>query len=158
MTYVNEVPDDEDILELMKYQERAVLSFFMTIPEEKGNYAYESGKWSIKEVLQHLIDVERIFTLRALLLSRGEKQAIPGFDQDEYMEALDLSETSVDALNRDFLATRKSTISFFSSISEEMSKRKGIVSGGVMSVRTCAFIIAGHLNHHERVLRQRYLT
>lgn len=155
--YINQVPDDEDIIEVLKYQERTTLAFLTSIPDDKGDYRYEEGKWSVKDVIQHVIDTERIFSFRGLLISRGEEQAIPGYDQDEYAENTDLDNRSLSELSRDFLAVRKSTISFYNSLSQKQSVRSGIASGGVMSVSATAYIIAGHLNHHEKVLKERYL-
>ena len=155
--YINRVPPDEGIQSFLKSQELRGIVFLNSIPDEKANYRYAEGKWSVKEVLQHIIDTEKIFTYRALALARGEKQALPGYDQDEYMLGLNIDEVPLSQLVQDFLSTRKATVSFFNSIGDEHAAYAGTVSGGNLSARACAYIIGGHFEHHEEVLKERYL-
>ena len=155
-TYIDQVPD-EPILNVLRSQELHFMPFLLKIPEEKGNHRYEEGKWSIKEVIQHINDTERIFCFRGLALSRNEKNPIPGFEQDDYVAAVDLSNRSIQSLAAEFLSIRKASLSFYKSLDDEMSVRSGTASGFPMSVRSTAYIIAGHLAHHQDVLLDRYM-
>lgn len=154
--YIDRV-DDGTALSVLRQQELSFLPFIMSIPEEKGTYRYAEGKWSIKEVISHLIDTERVFCYRGLAVSRGEQNPIPGFDQDEYVANSNANNMSLQDLAAEFLAVRKASIAFYKQIDEPTSKLVGTVSGGPMSVRSTAYIIAGHLIHHKEVLQEKYL-
>lgn len=120
--------------------------------------AYAPGKWTLKEILGHLIDDERIFAYRALCVARLDPAALPGFDENVYVAATSFESRSMDDLLREYRAVRAATIALFESLTPEEWLRKGTVNGYVASVRGLAFHIAGHELHHLRVIRERYLA
>ena len=119
--------------------------------------AYAPGKWTLKEVLGHLIDDERIFAYRALCVARNETAPLPGFDENRYVAATHFEERPLPVLLREYHAVRQATITFFESLTQEEWCRTGIVNGYTASVRGLAFHIVGHELHHLRVIRERYL-
>jgi len=155
-TYIMALGDVE-LIEELKRGKSAFLSLFEEIPEEKLNYAYAEGKWSLAEVLIHMIDTERIFQYRALCIARNDKTLLPGFDQDAYVPYSNAANRSINSLIAEYTAVRDSTISLFNSFDDEAIKRVGTASGSKMSVRALGFIISGHQAHHVQILRERYL-
>jgi hypothetical protein len=127
------------------------------VPLEKHSFAYAVGKWTLKELIQHIIDTERIFCYRALCFSRNDKTSLPGFDQDLFIEAGNANERSYEALLDETAAVRTATISLFKSFSDEALERVGVGSGNSMSVRAAGLIISGHQNHHVQIAEERYL-
>jgi len=127
------------------------------ISEEKATHRYAEGKWSIKELVQHIIDVERIFAYRALRISRGDVTALAGFDQDDYIAAAHADERSFNDLIEEYKAVRSSTAALFKSFSSQQLKHIGTASGSKVSVRALGFIIIGHEIHHCNILQERYL-
>mgnify|MGYP001103818199 CR=1 FL=1 len=156
-TYVMALGNVELVEELNRGKD-TLLSLFEEIPEEKLNYAYAEGKWSLAEVLVHMIDTERIFQYRALCIARNDKTPLPGFDQDTYVPFSNAANRTKIDLMEEFKAVRDSTISLFKSFDEEAIKRVGVASGSKMSVRALGFITSGHQEHHVKILRERYLT
>ncbi len=141
-------------LEISKYN---MISFLLSIPENKLEYQYAQGKWTIKEIVQHLIDAERVFSYRALRFARNDATALPGFDENIYVPSSKANQKSISALVEDYKSARNNTISLFNSFDDEMFLRIGIASGGNMSVRALGFVILGHQNHHISVIQERYL-
>jgi hypothetical protein len=131
--------------------------FIDEIPEEKLNYAYALGKWTVAEVLLHIIDTERVFQYRALCFSRNDKTSFPGFEQDDYVLNANASSRSKQNLLEDFRAVRSSSLTLFTSFLETDLQKRGVASGSSMSVGAVGFILSGHLNHHKRILEERYL-
>ena len=127
------------------------------ISQEKSLHRYAPGKWSIKEVLGHLIDAERIFTYRALRFARNDQTPLPGFDQDPYVASANFDAHRWDDLIAEFEHVRRSTILFFRALTPEQTLRSGTASQNAISVRALGYIIAGHELHHMGVLRERYL-
>jgi len=127
------------------------------ISEEKQLFVYAKGKWTIKELIQHLIDTERVFCYRALCFARNEKTSLPGFDQDVFVEYAHANERNYQDLLDEMSVVRKSTIQLFKSFSDEDLQRVGVGSDREMSVRAAGFIIAGHQNHHLKIIQERYL-
>lgn len=156
-TYVGKVADGE-ILALLLEQTASTLAILKGISEEKGLYRYAEGKWSIKELLNHIIDAERVFAYRALRVGRGDKTPLPGFDQDEYVAAFDADARSMADLVAEFEAVRAATVTLFQSFTDEALMRLGTASGHPISVRALGFIIMGHELHHVKVLKERYLA
>ncbi len=134
-----------------------ITDFFTKIDEEKANYRYAENKWSIKEVLQHLIDAERIFAFRALSLARGEKASLPGFDENEYATASEADKRSWKSLLDEFIACRKSTDLMLLSFTEDQLKNSGITNNKPNTVVAIAYVIIGHNLHHMKVVEERYL-
>lgn len=126
-------------------------------PKEKHAYAYAEGKWTLKELIQHIIDTERIFCYRALCFSRNDTTSLPGFDQDLFIEQGNANERTYNDLLDEMKSVRLATIHLFKSFSDEAIKRVGVGSGNNMSVRAAGLIIAGHQNHHVQIAKERYL-
>lgn len=133
------------------------LEFWRSIPEEKGGFRYAEGKWSIKELLQHIIDTERIFSYRALAFARGEKTALPGYDENEYADNYLVNSRTLKEMVNELELVRKSTIALFTSFDKSVLDNVGKASGSKLSVRAAGFIIVGHEIHHINVVKERYL-
>lgn len=132
-------------------------SFLNSIPIEKFEYRYAKGKWTIKEVIQHIIDAERVFSYRALCFARKDKTPLPSFNENNYAEASLANTRSAQSLIDEHIALRKSTISLFESFNNDTLTNIGIASGGEMSVRAIGYVIIGHEKHHLDVIKERYL-
>ncbi len=128
-----------------------------TLPEEKLNFQYEEGKWTIKELVQHIIDAERVLSYRALRFSRNDATDLPGFNEDWYVENSNGNDRNIEDLLEEFTFLRKSSISLFKSFTDEMFELSGSIDGGDMSVRALGFIIAGHQMHHLKIIKEKYL-
>lgn len=147
-----------DLMKELRKGKDDFLTLLQQIPEEKLYYAYAEGKWSLAEVLVHIIDTERIFQYRALCIARNDKTPLPGFDQDTYVPYSNADNRSRKILMEEYKAVRDSTIFLFDSFDEETIKRIGVASGSKMSVRALGFIISGHQAHHIRIIKERYLA
>ncbi|MBU2938639.1 DinB family protein [Lacinutrix sp. C3R15] len=155
-TYINKV-GDLSLLEGLSEGLVDALRFFNSLPEDKMMYAYAEGKWTIKEVIQHMIDTERVFAYRALRFSRNDKTELPGFDENAYTLSSVANRRTKEALIEEFTHVRESTISLFKSFTNQMLLQSGKASGGDMSVRAIGFIVIGHVKHHSQVVEERYL-
>lgn len=156
MSYINKVNATEPINALENQLKKAA-GFFNDIEDSKSNFRYSEGKWSIKEVLGHCIDAERILVYRALCYARNDKTNLPQFDEDEYVANAEFDRIPFEDLKKELRFVRKSTIMFFKSLNEEELKRSGKSGESKFSVRGIAFIIVGHLQHHMEVIEERYL-
>jgi uncharacterized damage-inducible protein DinB len=155
-TYVGKVSEGE-LIQLLTAQIEDTLAIFAGISEEQGGYRYAEGKWSIKEVLNHLIDTERVMAYRALAVGRGDKTALPGFDQDDYVASFDANKRTVAEMAAEFKIVRQSSIALFQSFTDKMMQEVGTASGFPISARALAYIILGHELHHVGILKERYL-
>ena len=144
------------ILEALEAQREEVRRHIDAVSTEKEQYRYGEGKWSIREVLGHVIDAERVFSYRAFCISRGEKVSLPGFDENAYVAASRHNERSLVEHATEFDALRGSNLALFRSLDEEGWKQKGTASDAVVSVRAIAYIMVGHARHHMGILRDRY--
>jgi uncharacterized damage-inducible protein DinB len=147
---------DADLGEQLTDQLRELEQLFESVTDRDALARYAEGKWSIKEILGHLSDVERIFTYRLLRISRGDATPLPGFEQDEYVPAAKSDQRPLPMLLTEFRAVRLSTISLFEGLPEEAWARWGESSGSPVTARALAYIIVGHVAHHLGVLRDRY--
>lgn len=154
--YVSKL-EDENVLSTLRGQLSSVPDFFGGLSEEQVEYRYASDKWSVKEILNHLNDAERVFSYRALCISRGENKPLPGMDQEVYQNNSRSEMRSISSLIQEFVAIRNSTVSLFANITEEDSLKLGDASGSPVSVRALAALIAGHYIHHIEVIKQKYL-
>lgn len=154
--YVNLV-GDEPITDLLASLQQSTYNLFMNLDPAKGDYAYAEGKWTIKQVIGHMCDTERVFAYRALVFSR-ESITLPGFDQDVYMQGTTFNERSIESLANELKTIRESTLYLFKSFTGEQSIKKGIASGSPFSVRAYAYMTAGHEMHHIKILKERYLV
>jgi hypothetical protein len=149
---------DGDVLPMLDAQPAELRVMFGDLPEGKGTYAYADGKWTLKEVLSHLIDGERFFAYRMLQISRGDKTPIEGFEQDDYIENSNANNRSFAELLDEFDLQRRSNVLFVRNLSDEATKRLGTASGYTVSVRALVYIMAGHVLHHVNILKDRYLV
>ena len=154
--YIDLVTSD-DIVPTFENQMAEMLQFLSGISEEQSLHSYEPGKWTIREVLNHVNDGERVFAGRAFWFARGFTDALPSFEQDVAVQMAHANNTSWVDLVEEFKNVRLATISFFKSLPDEAWGRTGVASDNPVSVRALAYIIAGHVAHHQRVLRERYL-
>ena len=155
--YIDLVNDDDVIAALEKQLGETYL-FLTSISEDKSAYSYAPGKWTIRQMLNHVNDTERVFLYRALWFARGFPEPLPGFDQDVGVAGSEANNVSWHDLVEEFRSVRQATISFFKNLSDEAWSRTGTASDNPFTVRALAYIIAGHTAHHQGVLRERYLT
>ena len=154
--YIDQVPEN-DLTAAFKNQTAGIASFLNSITEEQSMHAYAAGKWTIKEMLQHIIDTERIFVYRALCFARGEKNSLPGFEENDYAANSHANNRTWKSLTEEFIATRQSTERMFESFTEDALNAAGISNNNPMSTASAGFIIVGHYYHHKKVLLERYL-
>jgi hypothetical protein len=147
----------EDIIKALYKQNKITQDILNLFSEHKGNYRYADGKWTVKEVVGHLIDTERVFAYRALCIARGEKKSLPGFDQNDYVKDGNFNRRELFDLNYEFRLLRESNLLLFKSFSPEMLNRKGFANESSISVLAILFIIAGHEKHHINVLQEKYM-
>lgn len=146
-----------DLLDCLHEDLNNFIDFVNAIPSVKFSYAYADGKWTVAEVIMHLLDSERVFQYRALRFARNDRTELPGFDQDIYVPSSRANERSKASIIAEFAAIRNSTISLFSSLNDDELKRIGTASDSPISVRALGFIICGHLKHHKDILEELYL-
>jgi hypothetical protein len=146
-----------DITTIINNHCKEIINFINSIPEQKGDYAYAVAKWTIKELIQHLIDTERIFIYRALRFSRKDSQALLGFDEDVYVKNANAANRSLQDLIDEFVALRTSSDLFFKSLNNEQLQQFGIANNNKVSVNAIAYITIGHLLHHINIIKERYL-
>jgi uncharacterized damage-inducible protein DinB len=156
-TYIGKVPDG-DLRSMLSSQLAETLALIQSIPESRGGHRYAPDKWSIKEVLGHLADSERIFSYRALRIARGDATPLPGFEQDDYVPAGGFDGRTLRDLADELAAVRQATIHLFAHLDQTALERRGTASGKPVSVRALAYIIAGHELHHLGILKTRYLS
>lgn len=155
--YIDRVPDG-DIVETLSRQIPGTLAFLRGIPDSKADHRYAPGKWSIKEIIGHLADGERVFQYRAFRFSRADATPVPGFDENLYVANAPFSRLRMSDLIDDLEHLRQSTIHLFRSMDEEAFARRGVANDNEVSVRAIAYIMAGHETHHLQVMRERYLN
>lgn len=155
-TYIKLV-DEIDIVKALKRSEKTVLKILKNLPKEKHEYCYAEGKWTMKELLLHLIDTERIFVNRALRFARKDEIALPSFAHNDYVENSHANNRKFKNLIKEYKAQRKSSILFFKNLNKESLKLQGIASEKPISVRALGYIIAGHDLHHCSVIQEKYM-
>ncbi|KAB8153560.1 DUF664 domain-containing protein [Kordia sp. TARA_039_SRF] len=155
-TYIQQLKG-EDILAALSDGAEDVTELMTSLTEEQLQSAYAEGKWTIKEVLQHIMDTERIFCNRALRIARNDKTNLPGFEQNEYVPYSGANERNSMDMFQEYNAIRQATIMLFKSFTEEMLERIGVASGHEISVRALVYLTAGHEKHHINVINERYL-
>lgn len=156
--YINLVKDDyANVIDALEQTHKLTNELLDLTTEDKGDYAYNEGKWTIKELLAHIIDTERIFCNRAIRFARNDKTELPGFDHDLYVKNSFANERSFCDIINEFNAVRTATVALFKSFSEEMLNREGIANGNQLTVLAIGYIIAGHEKHHVNILNERYL-
>lgn len=156
-TYVKLVPEGE-IVQILDDQMRETVGLMSMLSEEKCAHRYAAGKWSIKEVIGHVVDTERIMSYRLLSIARGEKVSLPGYDENAYVEEAGFDTCSMKSLLEHFVAVRQATIQLINSLSKEALSRTGTANGHEVSVAALMMIIAGHELHHRNIILERYLA
>jgi hypothetical protein len=155
--YVSLVSED-DILAILKKQPPELAALLSARNEADGDLRYAPGKWSVKEVLGHVIDTERVFSYRALRIARNDQTPIEGFEQDDYVKYGPFSQCSLAALLEEFKSVRLATVSLFRGLDEAAWVRRGVANKNEVSVRAIAYIIAGHELHHKKILQEKYFA
>lgn len=168
MIDINKIPEfyqgyvktlcEETVIENLTETGMEVVELFQTIPESKGEYAYAENKWTIKEVIQHIIDTERVLGYRALRFARNDKTDLSGFDENDYVLASKSNARSLASLIEEFQHVRSATIDMFNSFDSEMVQNTGTANGFPFSVEAVGYIAAGHCLHHTNILKERYLN
>jgi hypothetical protein len=155
-TYIDKVPDG-DIVDTLTRQLPEVIAFLRSIPEDKHDHAYAPGKWTIRQIVGHLSDGERVFQYRAFRFSRADTTPVPGFDENLYVDNAPFANVSMADLIAEFEDLRRASIHLYSNLDEAALSRRGSANGHEISVRAIGFILAGHVTHHEGVIRSKYL-
>lgn len=154
--YIGLVPNDAYV-SILNSQEKALVSLFSQLNEEQALSRYAPGKWSLKEVLAHITDTERIMSYRLLRIARGDTTDLPGFDQDIFIANTSFDEVALTDLVKDFQAVRQATLTLLPTISEAAWARLGTANTFAISARALAYVIVGHAQHHLNVVEQKYL-
>jgi len=156
-TYIDVVPDG-NIVDILAEDLKSTSEFLSDLPVEKADFRYEPGKWSVKEVIGHIADTERVMSYRLLRIARGDRTPLPGFDQDEYMKNVNFDAYSLSDLIENFIAVRRATLTLVRSLTDEAWVRTGTASHSALSAKALAYIIAGHGLHHLRIVKEKYLA
>lgn len=154
-TYISKVPGT-DVLGVLESQRLQMQRLFKGRSERDGSFSYAPGKWTVKEVLGHITDTERIFTYRALRIARGDQTPLPGFEQDDFVKNGAFNERTLVDLAEEFVLVRSASFALFRSFPDSAWPRRGVASQKEVTVRALAFITAGHQIHHRLILEERY--
>jgi uncharacterized damage-inducible protein DinB len=149
--------EDVNLIEELEISLHEFIKFVQNIPMDKFDYRYAEGKWTIKEIIQHLIDTERIFSYRAMRISRNDKTPLPSFEENDYVDNTNANERNLQVLLTEMALVRQSTIALFKSFSDEQLTRMGVASNNPVSVRAIGFSTIGHQKHHQKIFQERYL-
>jgi hypothetical protein len=155
-TYVSKVPES-DVVAVLDAQLGETLDLIRSIPEPKAGYRYAPDKWSVRQLVGHVIDSERVFAYRTLRIARGDQTPLAGFDQETFMAGADFDAYSLEELAAEFEHVRRATLALLSHLRDDAWSRTGVASDNEVSVRGLAYIMAGHVRHHMGVLTSRYL-
>jgi len=155
--YVSKVPDG-NLVGQLKEQLLETAALLHRVPADRADFAYAPGKWTIKEVIGHMVDVERVMSYRALWFARNDKSDLPGFDENQWAANANFGDRTIDDLVEELEVVRGATIHFAQHLSAEEQERRGKANGQEVSVRALMYIIAGHERHHAALLRERYLS
>ena len=155
--YIGLLPDDGLVLKHLADNLKSTTDLILSLSEEKLAFRYAEGKWTIKEILAHIVDDERIYTYRALRFARDDKTELPGFEQDDYAANSGANERDITDILSEFADVRRATIALFESFDAQALTRTGIADGKIMSVRAAAYHIAGHEMRHVNIIKERYL-
>ncbi|MFT4025041.1 MAG: DinB family protein [Flavihumibacter sp.] len=147
----------DDLIKTLKKNRKKLLSLLAAIPSSKINYAYAAGKWTVKQMLQHMIDAERVFAYRALRIARFDTTPLPGFDENAWAEKADVTARGWNDMIKEFSELRKSNIRMISQFNKEQLAAEGTASGQTVSAAALCFVMAGHVKHHMNILQERYL-
>ncbi|HXY69403.1 MAG TPA: DinB family protein [Gemmatimonadales bacterium] len=155
--YIDQVPDG-DVLDLLRRQVEETAALLAGVSERDAGFRYAEGKWSFRDVVGHLADVERIFVYRALCFARGERGMLPGFEENDYVAHAKFAGRPLAGLVAEFRAVRAATVAFFAGLDAEELRRPGTANRNPYTVRAVAYIVAGHERHHAKILAERYVA
>ncbi|MES2134534.1 MAG: DinB family protein [Bacteroidota bacterium] len=155
--YIDLVPENS-IMPALQNNHHELIEFIKSIPADKSEYKYSPEKWTIKQVINHIIDTERIFSYRALRFARGDAQRLPGFEENYYAANANLKYTNLNLLTEEFDVVRKSTILLFKQLDEKELLLSGLMAAGEVNVLSLGFTTCGHAKHHMNVMQERYLS
>lgn len=155
--YIAKVPDG-DLLQTLERQEEDTMALLAAVPETKGGFAYAPGKWTLKDVIGHVADAERVFSYRALRIARGDQTPLPGFDEKAWVPNAGCAARTLADLLGELRVVRAGTLALFRHLPAEATTRRGTANSIEISVRALAWIIAGHERHHLGIIRERYLA
>jgi hypothetical protein len=153
--YVGNVTED-DVVAALEAQARETAALLARVDDEKASHRYAPEKWSVKQIVGHVTDGERVFGYRALAIARGDQASLPGFDENDYMRNADFDRRSIRELTEEYAAARQAMLTMFRGFSDEAWQRRGIANNAGVTVRALAHIVLGHERHHLNVLRERY--
>jgi hypothetical protein len=152
-----QVLENVELIEELEICVHEFIKFVQNIPMDKFDYRYAEGKWTIKEIIQHLIDTERVFSYRAMRIARNDMTPLPGYDENHYVDHTNANARNLQGLLTEMAVVRQSSLSLFKSFSEEQLKLIGTASNSAVSVRAIGFILIGHQKHHQKIFEERYL-
>jgi uncharacterized damage-inducible protein DinB len=155
--YIDLLPNDGQVLQHLKDNMQVARDLVAALPEERLIHRHAPGEWTIKEILLHIADDERIYGYRALRFARNDTTELQGFDQEAYTQYSGANNRSIEDIFEEYTAVRSATITLFANLPEEAFRRAGVANGHVMSVRAAAYHIAGHELHHLNSIKQNYL-
>jgi uncharacterized damage-inducible protein DinB len=155
--YVKQV-EETDLIQALRISGHRALELLHTIPDTKKDFRYADGKWTIRELLCHMIDAERIFAYRALRFARNDKTGLPGWEENDYAPQANAAGRSLQKIAAEMAHLRSTTIDLFEGFTPEMLARKGVANNNEFSVMVLGFVIAGHETHHCHILKERYLS
>ena len=155
--YISQVSAEHTLSEELEISVHKLIKFVQNIPLEKLDYRYAQDKWTIKDILQHLIDSERIFAYRALVIARNDKTELASFDENKYAYEANANDRGIKDLLTELAVVRQATLTLFKSFTTEQLMQRGFVFGNMVSVRAFGFVIIGHQNHHMKIFAERYL-
>lgn len=147
---------EDDVIGAMEAQTRETAALLARLDDDKASYRYAPDKWSIKQLVGHVTDGERVFAYRALAIARGEQASLPGFDENDYVRNAGFDDRSIGELAAEYAAARAATLAMFHGFSDEAWRRRGVANNNAISTRALAHVMLGHERHHLRVLREKY--
>jgi hypothetical protein len=155
--YISQVPENADLISVLREQAMETVALLQGLTPKQGDYAYAPGKWSIKQVIGHIIDAERVFVYRAMCFARQDKTELPSFDENAYVDHANFAERTLPDLLDEFQVVRSATIHFAKNLDADSVARVGVASKNPISVRALLYIVAGHERHHVALFREKYL-
>jgi uncharacterized damage-inducible protein DinB len=156
-TYIRLIPAEADIFAVFAEQEAELAAYFSQLTEEQAAHRYAEGKWSLKQLLGHVTDTERIMAYRLLCVSRGDQTPLPGFDENTYVRGAAFESRVLSDLLAEFVTVRHATVALVRGLSPEQLQRVGTANGGGVSAAGLVYMIAGHARHHLNIVRERYV-
>jgi uncharacterized damage-inducible protein DinB len=150
--------EGDDIIWILHQTSKEMSDVINSFPQSKGDYSYAEGKWTVKQVIGHLSDTDRIFAYRALAIARNETQPLPSFDQDLYVEKGNFNSKTLAEISYEYRLTRESNLLLYRSFEKSVYQNRGIAAGSEVTVLGILFMVAGHQKHHINILKEKYLT